>query len=44
MADSMGANPDFDAWEDMLKNLSRQGKNVPDQLVYITINACTGYG
>ena len=44
MADSMGANPDFDVWEDMLKNVSKQGKNVSNQLAFIIINACTGYG
>ena len=27
IADSMGDNANFDAWEAMLKNLSRQGKN-----------------
>ena len=27
LADSMGDNANLDAWEAMLKNLSRQGKN-----------------
>ena len=40
-ADSMGDNPDFQAWEAMLRNLSRQGKNGADQL--IGFNACIGY-
>ena len=42
-ADSMGDNPDFQAWEAMLRNLSRQGKNGSDQLIYIVVNACIGY-